>query len=214
MFAMLASYLLSRTLVPTMAKYLLRGHEQEAGHLNTTSRNPLVRMQVAFELAFERFRDRYHRDAGRCLHHRRAFLWGFVVGLRGLVRAAGALAGAGFLSQGGRRTVQAAPAGAGRHAHRRDGESLRPGRRLHPRTDSAQRNLQHHRQHRFALQRHQSLLQQLGADGPGGCRHPGHADAGPSSDRRICPRFATETGATNFPAWIFPFCRRTSSARF
>ena len=46
-FAMLASYLLSRTLVPTMAKYLLRGHEQEAGHLNSTSRNPLVRMQVA-----------------------------------------------------------------------------------------------------------------------------------------------------------------------
>ena len=32
-FAMLASYLLSRTLVPTMAKYLLRGHEQEAGQL-------------------------------------------------------------------------------------------------------------------------------------------------------------------------------------
>src|SRR5947208_3342512 len=32
-FAMLASYLLSRTLVPTMAKYLLRGHEHEAGHL-------------------------------------------------------------------------------------------------------------------------------------------------------------------------------------
>src|SRR5256712_5735938 len=32
-FAMVASYLLSRTLVPTMAKYLLRGHEHEAGHL-------------------------------------------------------------------------------------------------------------------------------------------------------------------------------------
>src|SRR5205823_2857528 len=32
-FAMLASYLLSRTLVPTMAKYLLRGHEHEAGQL-------------------------------------------------------------------------------------------------------------------------------------------------------------------------------------
>ena len=29
-FAMLASYVLSRTLVPTMAKYLLRGHEQDA----------------------------------------------------------------------------------------------------------------------------------------------------------------------------------------
>jgi CzcA family heavy metal efflux pump len=77
-FAMLASYLLSRTLVPTMAKYLLRGHEQESGHLNTESRNPLVRMQVAFELAFERFRDRYHEALERCLHHRAAFLWGFV----------------------------------------------------------------------------------------------------------------------------------------
>src|SRR6202795_2111786 len=78
-FAMLASYLLSRTLVPTMAKYLLRGHEQEARHLNTTSRNPLVRMQVAFELGFEKFRDRYHEMLERCLHHRAVFLWGFVI---------------------------------------------------------------------------------------------------------------------------------------
>ncbi|HEX3354276.1 MAG: efflux RND transporter permease subunit [Terriglobales bacterium] len=78
-FAMLASYLLSRTLVPTMAKYLLRGHEQEAGHLNTTSRNPLVRLQVTFEQAFERFRDTYHEALERCLHHRAAFLWGFVI---------------------------------------------------------------------------------------------------------------------------------------
>ncbi len=35
-------------------------------------------MQVAFELAFERFRDRYHEMLERCLHHRAAFLWGFV----------------------------------------------------------------------------------------------------------------------------------------
>jgi CzcA family heavy metal efflux pump len=78
-FAMLASYLLSRTLVPTMAKYLLRGHEQEAGHLNTESRNPLVRLQVRFELAFERFRDRYHEVLHLCLHYRRAFLGGFAI---------------------------------------------------------------------------------------------------------------------------------------
>src|ERR1700730_8768638 len=78
-FAMLASYLLSRTLVPTMAKYLLRGHEQEAGHLNTTSRNPLVRMQVRFELAFERFRDRYHELLHLCLHYRKAFVIGFAI---------------------------------------------------------------------------------------------------------------------------------------
>jgi len=59
-FAMLASYFLSRTVVPTMAKYLLRGHEAEAGHASKTSRNPFVRMQIRFEEAFERFRERYH----------------------------------------------------------------------------------------------------------------------------------------------------------
>src|SRR5437016_12932787 len=54
-FAMLASYLLSRTLVPTMAKYLLRGHEHEAGHLPPPSRNPFVQMQIRFEEGFEKF---------------------------------------------------------------------------------------------------------------------------------------------------------------
>ena len=71
-FAMLASYFLSRTVVPMMAKYLL-GHEHDAPH-GTKSRNPLVRMQVRFEEAFERFRERYHRLLERCLHHRRSFL--------------------------------------------------------------------------------------------------------------------------------------------
>src|SRR3989440_878189 len=76
-FAMLASYLLSRTLVPTMAKYLLRGHEHESDPLTTSNRNPLVRMQLAFERSFERLRDAYHKLLERCLHHRRAFLAGF-----------------------------------------------------------------------------------------------------------------------------------------
>jgi len=71
-FAMLASYFLSRTVVPMMAKYLLR-HEDHAPQL-TKSRNPLVRMQAAFEEAFERLRERYHGLLERCLHHRRAFL--------------------------------------------------------------------------------------------------------------------------------------------
>jgi multidrug efflux pump subunit AcrB len=76
-FAMLASYLLSRTLVPTMAKYLLRGHDVEA-HATATSRNPFVHMQVRFEEAFERLRDRYHNLLQACLEHRRAFLTGFL----------------------------------------------------------------------------------------------------------------------------------------
>ena len=74
-FAMLASYFLSRTVVPMMAKYLLR-NEHNAAHA-TKSRNPLVRMQLRFEEAFERFRERYHRLLERCLHHRRAFLVAF-----------------------------------------------------------------------------------------------------------------------------------------
>jgi multidrug efflux pump subunit AcrB len=75
-FAMLASYLLSRTVVPTMAKYLLRGHEHDAAHI-AASRNPFVRLQVRFEEAFDRFRERYHGLLERCLHHRRAFLIAF-----------------------------------------------------------------------------------------------------------------------------------------
>jgi len=71
-FAMLASYFLSRTIVPTMAKYLLRSEKKEAE--NAPSRNPLVRLQKGFEAAFERFRHNYRGLLEVCLHHRRAFL--------------------------------------------------------------------------------------------------------------------------------------------
>jgi multidrug efflux pump subunit AcrB len=54
-FAMLASYILSRTLVPTMAMYLLK----VADHNAAPSRNPLVRMQKAFDRGFERVRNTY-----------------------------------------------------------------------------------------------------------------------------------------------------------
>jgi multidrug efflux pump subunit AcrB len=74
-FAMLASYFLSRTIVPTMAKYLLRN--QKVGEEASKSRNPLVRLQKGFEAGFERFRERYHRLLELCLHHRRVFLVAF-----------------------------------------------------------------------------------------------------------------------------------------
>ncbi len=76
-FAMLASYLLSRTLIPTMAKYLLRGEDVDP-HRGAQSRNPLVRWQIRFEQAFERLRGRYHRLLESCLHHRRVFLLVFL----------------------------------------------------------------------------------------------------------------------------------------
>ena len=56
-FAMLASYILSRTLVPTLAKYWLKLHDP---HAHDNARNALVRFQGKFEQRFEAFRDRYH----------------------------------------------------------------------------------------------------------------------------------------------------------
>ena len=73
-FAMLASYLLSRTIVPTMAKYLL---QHEKSHSLAASRNIFVRVQQKFEAAFERMREGYRNLLARCLDHRRAFLMVF-----------------------------------------------------------------------------------------------------------------------------------------
>jgi multidrug efflux pump subunit AcrB len=58
MFAMMWSFILSRTLVPTMAKYLLQQHEHHEGGLPPT-RNPLVWFQRGFEAKFEKIRAGY-----------------------------------------------------------------------------------------------------------------------------------------------------------
>jgi multidrug efflux pump subunit AcrB len=55
-FAMLASYVLSRTLVPTLAMYLVKT-KKRSGH---PTRNPVTRFQRAFERGFERVRARYY----------------------------------------------------------------------------------------------------------------------------------------------------------
>jgi multidrug efflux pump subunit AcrB len=80
-FAMLASYFLSRTIVPTMAKYLLLSDKRGGG--GAPSSNPLVRIQKGFEEAFERFRHSYRGFLDLCLHHRRAFLMVFFAGCLG-----------------------------------------------------------------------------------------------------------------------------------
>jgi multidrug efflux pump subunit AcrB len=54
-FAMLASYLLSRTLVPTLAMYLLKPHDHEM----RPTRNPFTLLQRLFEQGFERLRLAY-----------------------------------------------------------------------------------------------------------------------------------------------------------
>src|SRR6266446_3297091 len=81
-FALISSFILSRTLVPTMAKYLLRRHasQAEAGAQASAraSRNPLVRFQGGFEKQFARFREQYHGLLQLTLSHRRPFVVGFV----------------------------------------------------------------------------------------------------------------------------------------
>ncbi|MGA3202782.1 MAG: efflux RND transporter permease subunit, partial [Bryobacteraceae bacterium] len=58
-FAMLASYVLSRTLVPTLAMYLLRAHSGNKG--NPSMWNIGARFQRWFERSFDATRDAYHR---------------------------------------------------------------------------------------------------------------------------------------------------------
>jgi CzcA family heavy metal efflux pump len=71
-FAMLASYILSRTLVPTMAKYMFHPHNP---HLhNTLHKNIFIHFQIYFEHGFERFRKRYHVMLNDALHNRGIFL--------------------------------------------------------------------------------------------------------------------------------------------
>jgi len=68
-FAMLASYLLSRTLVPTMARYLLKAHVEESAEKSLLSANPLIRLQGHFEMQFEKLRNFYRGILRTCLAH-------------------------------------------------------------------------------------------------------------------------------------------------
>jgi multidrug efflux pump subunit AcrB len=73
MFAMIASYILSRTLVPTLAMYLLREKNHGA------SRNPLVRFQRGFEAIFERIRNSYQLLLTRLVFSRKVFVPAFLL---------------------------------------------------------------------------------------------------------------------------------------
>jgi multidrug efflux pump subunit AcrB len=100
-FAMLASYVLSRTLVPTLVMWFYRNVEQRshapanAGQGSHASANPgetparavggatllspLVAIQASFERGFDRFREGYRMLLGAVLHHRAAFAVLFLV---------------------------------------------------------------------------------------------------------------------------------------
>ncbi|MEA2754721.1 MAG: hypothetical protein QOJ54_1010 [Aliidongia sp.] len=75
-FAMLASYVLSRTLVPTLAKYLLHPHVPGEDH---APRSWIGRFQAGFERGFVGLRRRYRALLGLALMNRRVFAAGFMV---------------------------------------------------------------------------------------------------------------------------------------
>jgi multidrug efflux pump subunit AcrB len=73
-FAMIASYIVSRSLVATLAMYLLKAKQPA----EKPSRNPLVRFQRGFDSAFERFRHRYRSLLTELIDHRAAFIGVFL----------------------------------------------------------------------------------------------------------------------------------------
>src|SRR5439155_5491036 len=94
-FAMLASYFLSRTLVPTMVLYLLpaelvsggvvSGESSGSSSRSTTHHSPLTRFHDAFNRGFERLRLAYHGLLDWALDYRLitvAVLLGFALGSR------------------------------------------------------------------------------------------------------------------------------------
>jgi len=73
-FAMLASYFLSRTLIPTLVMYIMRGHE----HREESAKTFFGRYQRRFERAFDRFRQGYYQLLETTMEHRTVFAICFV----------------------------------------------------------------------------------------------------------------------------------------
>jgi multidrug efflux pump subunit AcrB len=79
-FAMIASFILTYTLVPTMAKYILKAHDMlhppaDGGqHEAKPSKNVFTRFQVAFQQRFEQFREGYTAQLERVVARRVSFI--------------------------------------------------------------------------------------------------------------------------------------------
>lgn len=80
-FAMIASYILTYTVVPTLARFLLKEHDHGHEHAAATGRRPslFTRFQKAFERGFEGLRLRYLGLLTLALQHQRVFAGGFLI---------------------------------------------------------------------------------------------------------------------------------------
>ena len=122
-FAMLASYFLSRTLVPTLAMYLLKAHDHHA----PLSQNPFARFQRVFERGFERVRSAYAAllDASRQCPQA---LYPHLPRLLRARSSAHSVPRPELLPLHGQRLVHPPRPRQDRHTHRGDRASLRRGR--------------------------------------------------------------------------------------
>ncbi len=194
MAAMACSFILSRTLVPTMANYLLRKHAPHSDPHGLAgpqppSRNPLVRFQRGFEAGFERVRLGYRELLTMALRRRAVFVAGFL----GFVVASFALTpylGRDFFPVGGCRPDPHARPLPGRHPRRGERQSFCRDPEGDP-PDHPARGARHAgRQYRDAGQRHQHDLQQFRHDRDAGRRHPDQAQREPPADRGLCAHAA------------------------
>jgi CzcA family heavy metal efflux pump len=76
-FALIGSFILSRTLVPTMARYLLSPHSEHGDH-GHASRNPFTRFQIGFERVFTWARGHYRSLLSVALVHPKTVIFGFI----------------------------------------------------------------------------------------------------------------------------------------
>jgi multidrug efflux pump subunit AcrB len=80
--ALIGSFIMSRTLVPTLAKFFLHAHTHHEGDHDTPvapSRNPFKRFQAAFERNFTRVREQYRGLLSLALSHPKTLIGGFLV---------------------------------------------------------------------------------------------------------------------------------------
>ena len=143
-YAMLTSYLLSRTLVPTMARYLL-----PEDHLENVGHGRWGRVVRGLEAGFDWLRERYRVALAKFIARR-----GFSLACVGLVILASIGTDSdrrrGLLSSHRRRHDAAARARADRHPHRTFRVPGRQHRKGHPEGHPSGRTRQYQRQHRTA----------------------------------------------------------------
>ena len=153
-FAMLASYLLSRTLIPTLVMYIMRGHEHRA----EAPKSFLGRFQRGFERKFEDFRRGYEQLLETTLEHRGVFVVCFLAFCL-LSLGLFLFLGQDFFPQVDAGLLRLHVRGASRLARGRNGAALRSDRRRAATGNSQERVADDSRQHRPAELRHQPVLQ-------------------------------------------------------